>query len=180
MALDDSVQTYSFSGRNARMRAAGLTKDRNENVLACLRVGVGVFFLVFGEYKVFGTEFIQGGNFQKWISGFIAHGSYPFMVSMLQNVVLAHGKLFAYLVAYGEFAIGLGLIFGILTRTASIGGLLLMLAMLFSADYPGAGAAFWRYFGASLSHSIFVMCFLAFIFGNADHALALWPRAHSK
>ncbi len=159
------------------MRPVGLSRDRNDNVLAVLRIAVGVFFLVFGEYKVFGTEFTQGGNFQKWISGFIANGAYPFMVPVLQNFVLAHGKFFAYFVAYGEFAIGLGLILGILTRNASIWGLLLMLAMLFSADSPGAGAAFWQYFGASLNHSILALCFAAFIFGDADRALALWPRA---
>jgi thiosulfate dehydrogenase (quinone) large subunit len=102
------------------------------------------------------------------------------MLPVLQNFILPHQKLWAYLVGYGEFAIGLGLILGIMTRTASIWGLLLMLAMLLSADYPGAGAAFWQYFGASLNHSIFALCFLAFIFGDADRALALWPRAQSK
>jgi len=158
------------------MKAVGLSRDRNENVLAALRIGVGIFFLVFGEYKVFGTQFTLGGGFQNWINRFIAHGAYPFMVSVLRNFVLPHGTAIAFLVAYGEFAIGLALIFGMLTRTASIGGLLLMLAMLFSSDFPGADAAFWNYFGASLSHSVFAMCFLAFMFGDADRALAIWPR----
>ena len=39
-----------------------------------------------------------------------------------------------------------------------------------------SGAAFWQYFGASLSHSVFAMCFLAFMFGEADRALSIWPR----
>ena len=159
------------------MSHVGISKDRNENVLAALRIGVGIFFLVFGEYKVFGTQFTLGGGFQNWINRFIAHGAYPFMLSVLRNFVLPHATAIAFLVAYGEFAIGFGLIFGVLTRTASVCGLLLMLAMLFSADFPGASAAFWNYFGASLNHSIFAMCFLAFIFGNADRALALWPRS---
>jgi uncharacterized membrane protein YphA (DoxX/SURF4 family) len=158
------------------MKPVGVSRDRNENVLAALRIGVGIFFLVFGEYKVFGTQFTLGGGFQNWINRFIAHGAYPFMVSVLQNFVLPHGTAIAFLVAYGEFAIGLALIVGVLTRTASIGGLLLMLAMLFSSDFPGADTAFRNYFGASLSHSVFAMCFLAFIFGDADRALAVWPR----
>jgi uncharacterized membrane protein YphA (DoxX/SURF4 family) len=163
------------------MRAVGLTNDRNTNVLAGLRIAVGFFFLVFGEYKVFGSEFTEGGGFLGYIQRFIAGRAYPFMVPVLQNLILPHVKLFAYMVAFGEFAIGLGLILGILTRTASIWGLLLMLAMILSSDYPGAGAAFWQYFGASLNHSIFALCFLAFIFGDADRALALWPRAtHAK
>jgi uncharacterized membrane protein YphA (DoxX/SURF4 family) len=101
------------------------------------------------------------------------------MIPVLRNFVLAHGTAFAFLVAYGEFAIGLALIFGVLTRTASFWGLLLMVAMILSSDSPGAGAAFWNYFGASLSHSVFAMCFLAFIFGNADRALAIWQRPSS-
>jgi thiosulfate dehydrogenase [quinone] large subunit len=162
------------------MKPVGVSRDRNENVFGALRIGVGIFFLVFGEYKVFGTQFTLGGGFQNWITRFIAHAAYPFMVPVLRNFVLPHGTAIAFLVAYGEFAIGLALIFGVLTRTASLGGLLLMLAMLFSSDFPGADAAFWNYFGASLSHSVFAMCFLAFMFGDADRALAIWPRAKAN
>jgi thiosulfate dehydrogenase (quinone) large subunit len=163
-------------GSIRRMSPVGFSKDRNENVFAALRIGVGIFFLVFGEYKVFGTQFTLGGGFQHWINGFIAHGAYSFMLPVLRNFVLPHSTTIAFLVAYGEFAIGLGLILGVLTRAASFFGLMLMLAMLFSSDSPGAGAAFWNYFGASLSHSVFAMCFLAFMFGDADRALAIWPR----
>jgi uncharacterized membrane protein YphA (DoxX/SURF4 family) len=159
------------------VQVLGLSKDRNENVLAALRIAVGVYFIMFGEYKVFGTQFTLGGGFQGYITRYLTRGAYPFMVPVLQEIILPHGKLFAFLVAFGEFAIGLGLIFGVLTRTASIWGLLLMLAMMFSADYPGAGAAPWQYFGASLNHSVFALCFVAFIFGNVDRAISLWPRA---
>jgi uncharacterized membrane protein YphA (DoxX/SURF4 family) len=158
------------------MKPVGISSDRNSNALAALRVGVGIFFLIFGEYKVFGTQFTLGGGFLSWINRFIAHGAYPFMLPVLRNFVVPHSTLIAFVVAYGEFAIGLGLIFGVLTRTASFFGLLLMLAMLFSSDFPGADAVFWNYFGASLSHSVFAMCFLAFLFGDADRALAIWPR----
>jgi uncharacterized membrane protein YphA (DoxX/SURF4 family) len=158
------------------MKAVGFTKDRNENVFAALRISVGIFFLIFGEYKVFGTKFTLGGGFQSWINGFIARGAYPFMVSTLRNFVLPHGTAIAFLVAYGEFAIGLALVFGILTRTASFCGFVYMLALLFSSNYPGHDAALWQYFGASLSHSILALCFAAFLFGNADRSLAVRPR----
>jgi len=42
-----------------------------------------------------------------------------------------------------------------------------MLTILFSSDYPGAGAAFWQYFGASLSHSVFALCFAVLLMGRA-------------
>jgi thiosulfate dehydrogenase (quinone) large subunit len=159
------------------MKPVGISTDRNSNALAALRLGVGIFFLIFGEYKVFGTQFTLGGGFLSWINRFIAHGAYSFMLPVLHNFVVPHSTAISFAVAYGEFAIGLGLIFGVLTRTAAFFGFLLMLAMLFSSDFPGADAAFWNYFGASLSHSVFAMCFLAFMFGDADRALAIWPRA---
>jgi thiosulfate dehydrogenase (quinone) large subunit len=150
-----------------------LTPDpvaRNTYALALLRVGVGVFFLIFGQYKVFGTEFTLHGGFQFWINKFLEGGTYPFMAPILRAFVLPHATIIAFLVAYGELAIGLGLTLGILVRPASFCGLILMLTMLFSSDYPGAGAPFWQYFGASLSHSVFALCFAAFLFGRADSA----------
>ena len=81
--------------------------DLNTRALACLRIAVGVLFLIFGEYKVFGAQFTLGGGFQHWIERFLAQGAYPFMVPVLRGFVLAHGTAIAFLVAYGEFAIGL-------------------------------------------------------------------------
>ncbi len=50
-----------------------------------------------------------------------------------------------------------------------------MLTLLFSSDYPGPTAVFWQYFGASLNHSVFVMCFAAFVAGRPDAALSARP-----
>jgi thiosulfate dehydrogenase (quinone) large subunit len=141
---------------------------RNTYALAVLRVGVGLLFLIFGQYKVFGTAFTLHGGFEFWINKFIEGGAYPFMAPILRGFVLPHATAIAFLVAYGEFAIGLALTFGVLVRSASCGGLILMLSMLFSSDYPGVGAPFWQYFGASLSHSVFALCFVAFLAGDAE------------
>jgi thiosulfate dehydrogenase (quinone) large subunit len=149
------------------------TRNRNAIVLAALRVSVGMLFLIFGEYKVFGTHFTLGGGFQFWINRFLVEGAYPLMVPVLQKFVLPHATAVAFLVAYGELAIGLALIFGILVRPASICGFLYMMSLLFSSNYPGPEAAFWQYFGASLDHSVLALCFAAFIFGEADRALSI-------
>ena len=141
---------------------------RNNYALALLRIGVGIFFLIFGQYKVFGTAFTLHGGFQFWINRFLEGGTYPFMAPILRGFVLSHATAIAFLVAYGELAIGTALVLGVLVRSASLCGLIFMLTMLFSSDYPGAGAAFWQYFGASLSHSVFALCFAAFLIGRAD------------
>jgi len=146
---------------------------RNSYSLALLRIGVGILFVIFGQYKVFGTTFTLHGGFQFWINKFLEGGAYPFMAPILRGFVLPHATSIAFLVAYGELAIGLGLVLGVLVRSASFCGLLLMLTMLFSSDYPGAGAPFWQYFGASLSHSVFALCFAAFLTGRADSRWSL-------
>ncbi|HEY2460290.1 MAG TPA: DoxX family membrane protein [Candidatus Acidoferrum sp.] len=156
-------------------------EDRNTRALATLRICVSIFFLIFGEYKVFGTQFTLHGGFQGWINKFLESGVYPFMAPILRGFVLPHATPIAFLVAYGEFAIGLALLLGILVRPASFCGLIFMLTLLFSSDYPGPASPLWHYFGASLSHSIFALCFIAFLIGRSD---AVWSvtsmRAHSK
>lgn len=158
-----------------------LEADRKACALAALRIGVGTFFLIFGEYKVFGTQFTLGGGFQSWINKFLEVGAYPFMAPVLRNFVLPHATPIAFAVAYGELCIGLGLVLGILVQPASVGGLALMIVMLFSSDYPGASAPLWQYFGASLSHSVFAMCFIALLIGRADEvwSVGAW-RASAK
>ena len=158
-----------------RLRASA---GHNSQALAFLRLAVGLLFLLFGEYKVFGTQFTLHGGFQFWINRFLEGGAYPFAAPVLRNFVLPHATPIAFLVAYGELAIGLGLMLGVLVRAASVSGIVYMLALLFSSDYPGADAPFWQYFGASLSHSVFVLCFLAFLMGRSDEVWSLrsWRR----
>jgi thiosulfate dehydrogenase (quinone) large subunit len=151
-----------------------MPQDRNTVVLAGLRIAVGCLFLIFAQYKVFGMQFTRGGGFEWWINRFLQEGStYPFMVPVLQRVVQPHATAIAFLVAYGELAIGLSLVLGILVRTASAFGFVYMLSLLFSSNYPGAHAVFWQYFGASLDHSVLAFCFLTFLFSHSDAALSL-------
>jgi thiosulfate dehydrogenase [quinone] large subunit len=159
-----------------------LPHNSNGRALAVLRIGVGLFFIIFGEYKVFGTQFTLHGGFQFWINRFLENGAYPFMEPVLRNFVLTHATLIAFLVAYGEFAIGVSLVLGVFVRAASVCGFLFMLTLLFSSDYPGHMAAFWQYFGASLSHSVFALCFVVFLLGRSTEVWSLpwWRAAHEK
>jgi len=87
------------------------TRTRNDLALAFLRIAVGCLFLIFGQYKVFSTQFTLHGGFQFWIHRFIDHGAYPFMVPILKDFVLPHATAIAFLVAFGELAIGVSLFF---------------------------------------------------------------------
>lgn len=151
------------------MRPPEQTNDRNSLVLAGLRIAVGVFFLIFGQYKVFGTQFTLHGGFETWIHRFLQSGSaYPFFVPVLEKFVLPHATPIAFLVAYGELAIGLALAFGLCVRTAAAFGLAFMMVLLLSSNYPGDHVPLWQYFGASLDHSVFAICFLTLILGRSD------------
>jgi uncharacterized membrane protein YphA (DoxX/SURF4 family) len=148
----------------------------NQRALAFLRISVGILFLIFGQYKVFGTQFTLHGGFEFWINKFLQDGAYPFMAPVLKNIVLPHARPIAFLVAYGELAIGIALTLGIWVRRASGFGLLYMLTLLVSSNYPGSGAPIWQYFGASLDHSVLGLCFLTFLMGQADAAWAVGGR----
>lgn len=150
------------------------TENRNTLSLARLRIAIGCLFLIFAQYKVFGAQFTLGGGFQWWIHRFLQEGqAYPFMVPVLERVALPHSTAIAFLVAYGELAIGLALVCGLWVRTASALGCLYMLALLFSSNYPGAHVPVWQYFGASLDHSVLLLCFLTFLSSRSDEALSL-------
>jgi uncharacterized membrane protein YphA (DoxX/SURF4 family) len=154
--------------------------ERNTKALSALRVAVGVLFLIFGEYKVFGSSFTLGGGFQFWINRFLADGAYPFMVPVLKSFVLPHATVIAFVVAYGELAIGLALVLGILPRLASVFGLAYMLTLLFSSNYPGLHAVFWEYFGASLDHLILALCFFTFALADSEHPYSLARYLRTK
>ena len=156
------------------MPSPEIAAERNAHALAGLRIAVGCLFLIFGQYKVFGTQFTLHGGFQYWIGKFLHDGAaYPFMVPVLKALVLPHAIAFAFLVAYGEFAIGWALVLGVWVRPASGFGFLYMLTLLFSSNYPGPHAPLWQYFGASLDHSMLALCFAAFIAGRSDARFSL-------
>jgi thiosulfate dehydrogenase (quinone) large subunit len=159
-----------------------MSKDsQNQRALALLRIAVGLLFLIFGQYKVFSTQFTLHGGFQFWLNRFLDGGAYPFMIPILRGFVLAHATPIAFLVAYGEFAIGIALTLGVLVRPASAAGLLFMLTLLFSSNYPGASVPLWQYFGASLDHSVLALCFTTFLIGDST---AVWavplPHRHTS
>ena len=144
-------------------------ETQNQRALAFLRIAVGLLFLIFAQYKVLSPYFTLHGGFQFWIHQFLENNSaYPFMVPVLRGFVLPHATPIAFLVAYGELAIGLALTLGVLVRPASAAGLVFMLTLLFSSNHPGPDAPLWQYFGASLDHLVLALCFISFLIVRAD------------
>jgi thiosulfate dehydrogenase (quinone) large subunit len=147
-------------------------RDRNAVVLAFLRIAVGFFFVVFGQYKVFGYGFVHSG-FHDYVEGFIGDGAYPFMVPVLRWILAHAATPMALAVGYGEFLIGVSLLIGLLSRVASLFGCALMLAMWLSGGYPGPHAYFWMYWGASLNWSVFAICFAVLAAGHPEEVASV-------
>jgi thiosulfate dehydrogenase (quinone) large subunit len=105
--------------------------------------------------------------------------AYPFMVPVLRDFVLSHAPGIAVLVAYGELAIGISLVAGLWVGPASVAGLIYMLALMFSANYPGPDAVPWHYVGAALEHLVLALCFVTFLVGapvRVWSVAAVWRR----
>jgi thiosulfate dehydrogenase [quinone] large subunit len=131
--------------------------------IAVTRIVTGIFFLFFAEYKVAGPAWAYGG-FEKWIRGYV-DGNMPvgFYKPILVNFALVHPVLCARMVAWGELAIGLSLVLGLLVRPASIAGAVLMINMALATWFaPGHDAPAWQYIGANLDHLPLLLLFAIF------------------
>jgi thiosulfate dehydrogenase [quinone] large subunit len=151
--------------------------------IAAMRIATGIIFLFFAEYKIASPAFAYGG-FEGWIREFV-NGNMPvgFFRPVLVNFALVHPVLCARLVAWGELAIGLGLVLGLLVRPASIGGAVLMILLALSTWFaPGHGAPYWRYFGANLDHIPLLFLFAIFYASRAGDVWGLdgWLRTRVK
>jgi thiosulfate dehydrogenase [quinone] large subunit len=147
--------------------------------MAFLRISIGIFFTIFGQYKVFGTQFVRGG-FREYVEGFVRGGAYPLMLPVLKAILAHAATSMAIAVGYGELLIGISLMVGLFSRVASVFGCALMMAMWLSGGYPGPHAALWMYWGASLNWSVFAICFVVLAAGRPEQVWSIRRMIHSK
>jgi uncharacterized membrane protein YphA (DoxX/SURF4 family) len=135
--------------------------------IAVARIATSVFFLLFGQYKLFGSGFAHGG-FQEYLQDFIQNGAVSFYRPILANLILPHATFFGYVVGVVEMFVGICLLLGIWVRPASVVGSLHMLSLTLATWWqPGHGVPVWRYFGAELDHLPLLLLFLIFYVADA-------------
>jgi hypothetical protein len=61
--------------------------------LATLRILVGMFFMLFGEYEGFGTDFTLW-RVRREYRGFFVRSVYPWMKPARENIILPHARSF--------------------------------------------------------------------------------------
>ena len=141
--------------------------------IAAIRIGTSVFFLFFGEYKVFGSGFAHGG-FQKYLQGYIDGEAVGFYKPLLVHLIWPHAVFFGYFVGVWELFIGISLLVGIWVRPASIAGIILMLNLTLATWFgPGHDAPTWHYLGNELDHLPLLFLFVIFLVSNAGEVWGL-------
>jgi len=91
--------------------------------IVLLRIYTGVFFVYHGFGK------IRRDNFSDGVVGFLnsqAENSFGFYRPFVESVVLPNKELFAFLVGWGEFAIGISMVLGLATRYGAIAGAIML------------------------------------------------------
>ena len=97
--------------------------------LVVLRVYTGVYFLYSGSDKLRSDNFVDG--MVSFLNSQL-ESSFGIYRPFLESVVLPNNSLFAFLVAWGEFAVGIALILGLATRYAAILGAFLVVNFWFA------------------------------------------------
>ena len=108
---------------------AATSKPLRDWPIVLLRVYTGVFFLKYGFGK------LSRDNFADGLAGFVngnLDNSFGFFRPFLESVVLPNKGVFAFLVAFGEFAVGIALIVGLATRYAAAAGALMVASFWFA------------------------------------------------
>lgn len=97
--------------------------------VAVLRIGLGLWWLESVRHKNL-EAWTQRNAGINWAGDVAADHRWNFVGRVFDKTVRPHPKLFTYLVLLSEFALGVGLTFGLLTPIALVGGLLLNFAYL--------------------------------------------------
>ncbi|MGJ5755101.1 thiosulfate dehydrogenase [quinone] large subunit [Streptomyces puniciscabiei] len=92
--------------------------------LAVLRIGLGLWWLESWRHKDKKAWFERGSGIA-WAAEIAEKHRWTPVRTGFEAWVKPHPKLMAYVVAYAELSLGLGLILGFLTPVALLGGLLL-------------------------------------------------------
>jgi uncharacterized membrane protein YphA (DoxX/SURF4 family) len=141
--------------------------------LVLLRVYLGVVFLIAAVPKL-QADFTPG--LAAFLEQRALEQSHPFYRHFLQEVVLPNTQLFAVLVTWGEFLVGVLLLLGLMTRLSAT------IALLLTLNYMLAKGA-WPWTPSS-NDAAFAAISLALVIGAAGRTLGLdsmlarrWPRS---
>lgn len=107
-------------------------------ILTLIRVYLGWEWMTAGWHKIAGpkpfdaTGFLKNAVAKPVLETGTNEVLYPTYVAFLKNFALPNVKLFNFLIPWGEFLVGLGLLLGVLTTAAAFFGVLMNFMFLFA------------------------------------------------
>ena len=99
--------------------------------MAWVRMLVGAVWLNGAVEKFLNPDFARQFAASLNSGGYISQAP-PWFQSLMQSIVVPNAELFAQLQSFGELALGLALVLGLLTNLAALGSILLGLTILVS------------------------------------------------
>ena len=151
------------------------SSNASSTAMALARIGVGIIFVFFGEYKVINGQFAHEG-YTKWVSGFVQETAVSFYKPFLK-FTLQHHVLFGYAVGWIELLIGLSMILGFWVRPFAIVAAIFMLQLVLATWNLPAGTPAWRYVANELEHIPLLFLFVIFFVHGAGETLGLDGRS---
>jgi thiosulfate dehydrogenase [quinone] large subunit len=112
---------------DARWQASGW-------VLLPLRLFLGITFLYAGVSKLLDPHYLDGAS-PLGVRSQMLHAAAGSPIGGLVSGVAEHATLFGLLIAFGEIAVGLGALLGLMTRLSALGGLLLALGFFLTVSW---------------------------------------------
>ena len=134
--------------------------------LAVLRIGLGAWWVESFRHKDKKAWFERGTGIS-WAKSVADKHRWAFVQQGFYAVVEPRPKPMAYIVVFGELAIGLGLVFGVLTPIAAVAGALLNLLYLVMMIHD------WAEQGQNL------MMILISVVVLGTHAWQRWSLGHA-
>lgn len=139
--------------------------------MAIARIVVGIFFIMFAQYKLLGRDFAHGG-YEKYVNGWVQESAVRFYKPFLR-ATLHYPVASGYAVGVAELLIGISMVIGFAVRPFAIVGALFMLNIALSTWNLPPGSPVWRYFGNQLENIPLMLLFILFFVHRAGTTLGL-------
>lgn len=143
-------------------------------MLALTRIVIGIFFLLFAQYKLATPEFANTG-YAKYVGGYIQSSAVSFYKPFLKKT-LQHAVASGNAVAIAELLIGVSLVLGLRVRLFSLVGALFMFNLVLCTWHAPGPAPAWRYLANQLDNIPLMCLFLVFFFYRAGETWGLDGR----
>lgn len=137
--------------------------------IALLRIYTGVFFLIYGFGKL-----QRGSAFADGLEDFLKSqdNTFGFYQGIVDSFIIPNKAIFGWLVAGGEFFLGVALILGLMTRYAAFAGAFLVMNFWFA---KGQG-----FFEGQNHDTVWMMILLVLALIPAGRVLALDARLSGR